>query len=172
MTETTEPVEAAPFATLRDRIAAFMVDCSVVFTTALFALVWWTVADDTSSTDVVSGPAPANGGTLEDPVLHVIHVLLTFALVMYVFFMGVLALRCVAILAFGTTPGRKLTGLRVVMHEGGRLPSRVRVAFREILALLYFALPLMNLIWIFVILADFSLGWHERDSKTTVVRAS
>lgn len=59
-----------------------------------------------------------------------------------------------------------------MMQEDGRLPSRVRVAFREFLALLYFALPLMNLIWVFVILANVSLGWHERDSKTTVVRAA
>lgn len=92
--EAIEPGEAAPFATLRDRTAAFMVDCSVVFTTALFALVWWTVADDAPSTDVVSGSTASNGRTLEDPVLHVMHVLLAFAFVMYVFLWG--SWRCAA----------------------------------------------------------------------------
>ena len=91
----------------------------------------------------------------------------------YVIVIYILAFRFLISLLFGTTPGRKLTGLRVVTDLGGFPVSRARLAFREFLAGLFFSLPVVNIFWLVLIVRHSgSPGWHEEASKTTVVRAT
>ena len=72
-----------------------------------------------------------------------------------------------------TTAGRTLTGLWIVSDFHGGPVGRSDVALREFLALLLFALPVVNVVWIALILLDSKrFGWHEWISGTTVVRAS
>lgn len=78
-------------------------------------------------------------------------------------------MRCVAILAFGTTPGRKLTGLRIVVYANGHPAGRKLLTYREFLALMSAALPVINVIWVVATLQG--SGWHEPLSRTVVVRA-
>ena len=92
---------------------------------------------------------------------------------LYVLGIHTLAFRFLMSLVFGATPGRKLTGLRVVTDLGGFPVSRARLAFREFMAGLFFSLPVVNIIWLVLIVRHSrSPGWHERASGTTVVRVS
>ena len=108
-----------------------------------------------------------------DPTL-MRNLLRTLAVVsLYVIVIHILAFRFLMSLLFRTTPGRKITGLRVVTDLGRFPVSRARLAFREFLAGLFFSLPLVNIVWLALIFRHSrSLGWHEEASKTTVVRAT
>ena len=91
----------------------------------------------------------------------------------YLIVICILAFRFLICLLFGTTPGRKLTGLRIVTDLGGLPVGRARLAFREFLAGLFFSLPVVNIFWLVLIVRHSgSPGWHEEASKTTVVRAT
>ncbi|MCY3800833.1 MAG: RDD family protein [Chloroflexi bacterium] len=108
-----------------------------------------------------------------DPTL-MRNLLRTLAVVsLYVMVIHILAFRFLMSLLFRTTPGRKITGLRVVTDLGGFPVSRARLAFREFLAGLFFSLPVVNIFWLALIVRHSrSPGWHEEASKTTVVRAT
>ena len=106
--------------------------------------------------------------TLIRNLLRALAVVFVYVLVIYI-----LAFRFLISLLFGTTPGRKITGLRVVTDLGGFPVSRTRLAFREFLAGLFFSLPVVNIFWLALIVRHSrSPGWHEEASKTTVVRAT
>ena len=97
----------------------------------------------------------------------------SFVLITYMFFAVVFIFRFLVSLVFGTTPGRKLIGLLIVNHADMRSTNRMRVAFREFLALLIFVAPLVNLVWIVRILRNPGWpGWHEWISETAVLRAT
>ena len=89
----------------------------------------------------------------------------------YVLVISILAFRFLICLLFGTTPGRKITGLRIVTDLGGLPVGRARLAFREFLAGLFFSLPVVNIFWLVLIVRHSrSPGWHEEASKTAVVQ--
>ena len=94
-----------------------------------------------------------------------------FAILTYRDILLTLAFRLAASVVFGTTPGRRITGLRIVTDLGGLPVGRARLAFREFLAGLFFSLPVVNIIWLSPIIRHSrSPGRHEEASKTTVVR--
>ena len=99
----------------------------------------------------------------------ILEVLWELGLIAWVVLAAVLAFRFLAILAFGTTPGRKLTGLRIVEYANGRPADRKLLTYREFLALMSAALPVVNVIWVVATLQE--SGWHEPLSRTVVVRA-
>ena len=139
------------------RIGALAIDGWVLLTAmSVFAL---------PESPEASGPVDP---TLMRNLLRALAVVLVYVLVICI-----LAFRFLISLLFGTTPGRKLTGLRVVTDLGGFPVSRARLAFREFLAGLFFSLPVVNIVWLALIVRHSrSPGWHEEASKTTVVRAT
>ena len=79
--------------------------------------------------------------------------------------------RFVSILFSGTTLGLTLTGLQIASDFHGRPVGRSNIALRELLALLSFAAPIMNVVWIVPTLIDSGKPtWYERVSGTAVVR--
>ena len=155
------------------RIAALAVDGSAFLT----AFMIWTVFewnwDATKPIDATSSSTSVSASTAESQRLLegvVLEPLWDFALVAYVFLTLVFACRFIVALVFGTTPGRKLTGLWIVKDVEGVPAWRPRLAFRESLSLLFFLLPGINIVWgSFIFLRSFAPGWHERISKTAVV---
>lgn len=149
--------EAAP---LGLRIGALAIDGWSIWTASAFMVTFL-------------GPGSPEVSEPVDPTL-IRNLLRTFAVIgVYPAVIFLLAIRFLISLLFGTTPGRKLTGLRIVTDLGGRPVGRARLAFREFLALLFFSLPIINVLWLSLIfLRSRSPGWHELLSGTTVVRAS
>ena len=84
----------------------------------------------------------------------------------------ILAFRFLISLLFGTTPGRKITGLRVVTDLGGFPVSRTRLAFREFLAGLFFSLPVVNIFWLALIVRHSRSPGMARGSLENHRRAS
>ena len=96
-----------------------------------------------------------------------------FALSMYTGGLAALVFRFLANLLFGTTPGRKLTGLRIVANADGRPAGRGLIALRDLIVLVLFAIPVLNAVWIVLLLLDSKKpGWHERLTGTTVAQRS
>lgn len=139
------------------RISAWAVDAGI---TQIALLFWSTRPSDPADSNTFDPPP--------SPDWPIDAVLLVFTLGITVFLF-----RLTSNIVFRTTPGRKLTGLRIVASADGRPASRALVAIRDLLALFLFALPAINIAWIVLAFLDpRKLGWHERPTGTTVVRAS
>ena len=181
MLEANEQADAAyEPAPLGLRIAALAVDCSAGWASWLLTVASVSTWNTARSNDVSGSPPrvpPSTASTMVPDQLTfgdlVLEFLWDFALITYMFFAVVFIFRFLVSLVFGTTPGRKLIGLLIVTHADMRSANRMRVAFREFLALLIVVAPLVNLVWIVRILRNPEWpGWHEWISETAVVRAS
>ena len=154
------------------RIAALAVDLMTVCAIYSFAVSVARTRESTESIDSASGstrvPSPAAVSQLRSEEL-ILEVLWELGLIASVVLASVFAFRFLTILAFETTPGRKLTGLRIVEYANGRPAGRKLLIYRELLALMSAALPVINVIWVVATLQE--SGWHEPVSRTVVVRA-
>ena len=139
------------------RIAAWAVDAGITVT---ILLLWiYRPRDPADSSTFDSPPGP------EWPV--------DVGLVIFILGITVFLFRLIFSVIFGMTPGRKLTGLRIVTDADGRSGSRALVVVRDLLALVLFAIPVIDIAWIILALLDSrKLGWHERLTGTTVVQTS
>ena len=83
-----------------------------------------------------------------------------FALSMYTGGLAMLVFRFLVSLLFGTTPGRNLTGLRIVANADACPAGRGPIALRDFIALVLFAIPVLNAVWIVFVFRDSKKpGW-------------
>ena len=126
MVETTErPNTERKTAPLGLRAAAVVADCALA--AAAMLLGFWGL-DDTVACDLLDWKYLAAG--------------------MYLTVVVARLYRFVSILLSWTTLGLTLTGLRIASDFHGRPVGRSDIALRELLALIFFATPVMNVVWI------------------------
>ncbi len=77
--------------------------------------------------------------------------------------------RLVAILFMGKPPGDWLVGLQVVEGDSGAAAGRLRLIARDLAAVFFLAVPVVNLLFVFRTLTDpDGRGWHDRAVGTRV----